>query len=105
MLRVSMVTPLLLFGSVTTWAQAPSPVRDTTTIPSPTPEPAEVIPACPTRWFNDYTKATSPTFGAKLDERLARFEKETTNQFIVVIIPKMGGDNLTVASDRIKANV
>ena len=78
---------LSLIGSATVPAQ--SPPLPGTTAATPSTTPAEVIAPVPTHWFSDYAKATSPNFAIDLDRRLERFEHKTTNQFIVVIFPKM----------------
>ncbi len=49
----------------------------------------EVIPDPPTRFFNDYALATRPDTQATLNARLEQFERDTSNQFLVCIYPKM----------------
>lgn len=50
---------------------------------------AETLPAKPDRYFNDYAQVVSPDDALQLNERLAQFERETSNQFLVAIYPKM----------------
>ena len=67
-------------------AQAPPTPQS----PSAAVAPAqEIIPPVPTHWFSDYAKATGPIFAIELDRRLESLKRETTNQFSVVIFPKM----------------
>jgi uncharacterized protein len=46
---------------------------------------AETIPPKPDRYFNDYAGVVSPGAGQRLNERLAQFERETSNQIVVAI--------------------
>ena len=69
----------------------------TPTVPSPpaaTPAAAEseVIPPTPAHYFNDYASLTAPKFADALNLRLGAFEHQTTDQFLVVIFPKMQSD-------------
>jgi uncharacterized protein len=50
---------------------------------------AEVMPPPPTAHFNDYASLVSPATAAALDTRLADFERQTSNQFVVAIYPKL----------------
>ena len=50
---------------------------------------AETLPAKPARYFNDYARLVSPAVAQTLDAKLAQFERETTNQIVVAIYPKM----------------
>lgn len=50
---------------------------------------AEVIPPTPKAYFNDYAGITSPTAQQKLNAELVQFERETSNQLVVVIYPTM----------------
>ena len=54
---------------------------------------AEVIPAPPTRYFNDYALTVSPATADKLNGELENFERQTSNQLRVVIYPKMQSDS------------
>lgn len=47
------------------------------------------LPAAPKNYFNDYAGVTGEGTTHELNERLAKFEKETTNQIVVAIFPKM----------------
>jgi uncharacterized protein len=44
------------------------------------------------KYFNDYANVVSPEKAAALNEQLANFEKETSNQFTVAVFPKLEGD-------------
>ena len=54
---------------------------------------AEVIPAKPDRYFNDYAGVVSKTAALRFNEELARFERETSDQVVVAIFPKMQSDS------------
>jgi uncharacterized protein len=54
---------------------------------------AEVIPPVPNRYFNDYAGVVSPAVANELNTRLETFEKETSNQILVAIFPKMQSDS------------
>ena len=49
----------------------------------------EELPAIPTKYFNDYAGVTSEVTQHDLNERLARFDKDTTNQIVVAVFPTM----------------
>lgn len=68
---------------------AQSPPSPATVAAAPSPTPAEVISPVPSHWFDDCAKVTSPIFAIELDRRLERFQRETNDQFVVVIFPKM----------------
>lgn len=50
---------------------------------------AEVIPPKPDRYFNDYAHIVSPEAARRFNEQIAQFERETSNQIVVAIFPKM----------------
>ena len=50
------------------------------------------IPPKPTRYFNDYTGLVRLETAQRLNEQLASFERQTSNQILVVIYPKLPGD-------------
>jgi uncharacterized protein len=54
---------------------------------------AEVIPAAPAAHFNDYASVVSPQTAAMLDQKLGQFERDTSNQVVVAIYPKMESDS------------
>jgi len=54
---------------------------------------AEVIPPPPAAHFNDYAALVRPGTAASLDQRLAQFERDTSNQVVVAIYPKMESDS------------
>jgi uncharacterized protein len=54
---------------------------------------AEVIPPPPERYFNDYAKVISPPVSQQLNAQLEQFERDTSNQIVVAIFPKMQSDS------------
>src|SRR3954452_3802163 len=54
---------------------------------------AEVIPPKPDRYFNDYARVVSSDAALRFNEQLAEFERETSNQIIVAVFPKMQTDS------------
>ena len=54
---------------------------------------AEVIPPKPDRYFNDYAGVVSKEAAARFNEQLAQFERETSNQAVVAVFPKMQSDD------------
>ena len=54
---------------------------------------AEVIPPKPDRYFNDYAGVISKSAALRFNEELARFERETSDQVVVAIFPKMQSDS------------
>jgi uncharacterized protein len=49
----------------------------------------EILPPAPTRHFNDYAGVVNASDAHQLDQRLIRYERETTNQFVVAIFQKL----------------
>ena len=54
---------------------------------------AEVIPPKPDRYFNDYAGVVSKSAALRFNEELAQFERETSDQVVVAIFPKMQSDS------------
>jgi len=54
---------------------------------------AEVIPPKPDRYFNDYAGVVSKEAALRFNEELAQFERETSDQVVVAIFPKMQSDS------------
>jgi uncharacterized protein len=54
---------------------------------------AEVIPPKPDRYFNDYAEVVSREAALRFNEQLAQFERETSNQIVVAVFPKMQSDS------------
>ena len=54
---------------------------------------AEVIPPKPDRYFNDYASVISNSAALRFNEELAQFERETSDQVVVAIFPKMQSDS------------
>ena len=49
---------------------------------------AEVMPAPPQRYFNDYTLTVSGPVVEELNQQLADFERQTSNQILVAVFRK-----------------
>jgi uncharacterized protein len=54
---------------------------------------AEVIPPKPPGYFNDYAGVVSKEAAYRFNEQLVQFERETSNQVVVVVFPKMQSDS------------
>lgn len=54
---------------------------------------AEVIPPKPAAYFNDYANVVPKEKALALNEKLAQFERESSNQIVVAIYPKMESDS------------
>ena len=54
---------------------------------------AEVIPPKPAGYFNDYAGVVSSGAARRFNEQLAQFERETSNQVVVAVFPKMQSDD------------
>ena len=54
---------------------------------------AEVIPPKPPAYFNDYANVVSKEKALALNEKLAQFERETSNQVVVAVYGKMQTDS------------
>jgi uncharacterized protein len=54
---------------------------------------AEVIPPKPPAYFNDYANVVSKEKALALNEKLAQFERETSNQVLVAVFRKMQSDS------------
>ncbi len=54
---------------------------------------AEVIPPKPDRYFNDYAGVVSKEAANRFNEQLAQFERETSDQVVVAVFPKMQTDS------------
>jgi uncharacterized protein len=54
---------------------------------------AEVMPPKPDRYFNDYAGVVSKEAASRFNDQLAQFERETSNQVVVAIFPKMQSDS------------
>ena len=49
----------------------------------------EVIPPAPAQYFNDYAQVASPATASQLNRTLEDFERQTSEQILVAIFPKM----------------
>jgi uncharacterized protein len=54
---------------------------------------AEVIPPKPAAYFNDYANVVSKDAANRFNEQLAQFERDSSNQIVVAIFPKMESDS------------
>jgi uncharacterized protein len=54
---------------------------------------AEVIPPKPPGYFNDYAGVVSKEAARRFNEQLAQFERDTSNQVVVAVFPKMQSDS------------
>jgi uncharacterized protein len=54
---------------------------------------AEVIPPKPDRYFNDYAGVVSKDAAHRFNEQLAQFERDTSDQVVVAVFPKMQSDS------------
>src|SRR5881409_1768777 len=54
---------------------------------------AEVIPPKPKAYFNDYANVVSKEAASGFNEQLAQFERETSDQVVVSVFPKMQSDS------------
>lgn len=50
---------------------------------------AETLPPKPADYFNDYAHVVSPGAVRQLNDKLRQFERDTSNQIVVAIYPKM----------------
>jgi uncharacterized protein len=53
----------------------------------------EVIPPPPTAYFNDYAGVVSAGTAAQLNQTLENFERQSSDQIVVAIFPKMQSDS------------
>ena len=75
-LAACLICALLLFGIVSRASAA-----------------AEKIPPVPNRYFTDYARVVSAETANLLNKTLEDFERETSNQILAVIYPKMESDS------------
>ena len=61
---------------------------------------AEVIPPKPAAYFNDYAGVVSKDAAHRFNEQLAQFERDTSNQVVVAVFPKMESDDDIAAYTR-----
>ncbi len=54
---------------------------------------AETMPSKPDRYFNDYAGVVNQGTASELNEQLAQFERETSNQILVVIYRSMQSES------------
>jgi uncharacterized protein len=54
---------------------------------------AEVIPPKPDGYFNDYAGVVSKEAAYRFNEQLAQFERETSDQVVAAVFPKMQSDS------------
>ena len=51
--------------------------------------PGETLPPRPSKYFNDQAGVISAPVAASLDEKLRQFERDTSNQIVVAVFPKL----------------
>jgi len=54
---------------------------------------AEVIPPTPSAYFNDYAGVVSKEAASRFNEQLAQFERDTSDQVVVAVFPKMQSES------------
>jgi uncharacterized protein len=54
---------------------------------------AEVIPPAPKQYFNDYAHVVSSATATRLNQTLENFERQTSEQILVAVFPKMQSDS------------
>jgi len=54
---------------------------------------AETIPPPPAQYFNDYAGAVPAAVGSELNAQLEQFERDSSNQLLVAIYPKLQSDS------------
>jgi len=54
---------------------------------------AEIMPAAPARYFNDFAGVTKPETAERLNATLEQFEKDASSQIVVAVFPKMQSDS------------
>ena len=54
---------------------------------------AETMPPAPAQYFNDYAGVVSPAVAAGLNQQLDQFERQTSDQVVVAVFPKMLSDS------------
>src|SRR6059058_706367 len=54
---------------------------------------AEIIPLKPSGYFNDYAGVVSKEAALRFNEQLAQFERETSDQVVVAVFPKMQSES------------
>ena len=54
---------------------------------------AEVLPPAPKQYFNDYAHVVSATTADQLNRKLEQFERDSSDQILVAIYPKMQSDS------------
>jgi uncharacterized protein len=54
---------------------------------------AEVIPLAPNAYFNDYAGVVRPATAQGLNAELEQFERDTSNQILVAVYPRMQSDS------------
>ena len=50
---------------------------------------AETLPPKPSRYFNDYARVVPTQQASALNQRLEQFERDTSNQLVVAVFPRM----------------
>ena len=53
----------------------------------------ETIPPRPAKYFNDYAGVVSPSAAQAMDQKLRQFERDTSNQIVAAVFPKMDSES------------
>ena len=51
------------------------------------------MPPAPAQYFNDYASVVSPATASQLNQTLENFERQTSDQIVVAVFPKMQSDS------------
>ena len=54
---------------------------------------SETLPPAPRSYFNDYANVVSPQVATNLNQQLEQFERQTSDQVVVAVFPKMQSDS------------
>jgi uncharacterized protein len=57
-------------------------------------QPSPALPPAPERFFNDYAGVVAPADARRLDQKLRRFDEETSTQVVVALFPELPADSL-----------
>ncbi|HUG54934.1 MAG TPA: TPM domain-containing protein, partial [Vicinamibacteria bacterium] len=52
------------------------------------------LPSAPARYFNDYARVVPAAEAARLDEKLRRFDEQTSSQVVVAVFPRLPSPSL-----------
>jgi uncharacterized protein len=88
--RSSLFAMAAIMAAVSVASGAAAQTSVTPATPSPSPSAArDFVPPAPTQHFTDHASFVPASAARRLDEKLARFESRTGQQFLVVIFKEM----------------